>query len=305
MNSKINDVDYSLIASRFISDEKLSLLIRQNISFVEKYIDVVEDTFNKEIEKQIVYRELGSIVYSAIEAVLKSVLLEINKRCEKRNCNETKCRYRRYNIISKINKTHTIDVLIYLLNVRLFGLIPQQIDEIKRLNDLRNYVHISKSIVGSDESASFNKEYVEEMLYYYYEILDQLDLGDFYFKDDKACLQMLDENGFDFTEQQIQNENKTFYSLKAFHIINKLFLNEQLTENDEWVLKMLNDDRNMDIETVADFIIKEIIYSGRRYKTKNELNNHKNKVLNILFSFIVNKKSKTIIIDKINKSKVL
>ena len=158
MSSKINNVDYNLIASRFISDEKLSLTIQQNISFVEKYIDVVEDTFNEEIEKQIVYRELGSIVYSAIEAVLKSVLLEINKRCEKRNCNETKCRYRRYNSISKINKAHTIDALIYLLNIRLFGLIPQQIDEIKRLNDLRNYVHISKSIVGSDESVSFNKE---------------------------------------------------------------------------------------------------------------------------------------------------
>lgn len=289
MNSKINSVDYNLIASRFISDEKLSLTIQQNISFVEKYIDVVGDTFKEDIERQIVYRELGSVVYSAIEAVLKSVLLEINKRCEKRNCKESKCPYRRCNTISKINKAHTIDVLMYLLNVRLFGLIPEQIDEIKKLNDLRNYVHISKSIDGSDKSASFNKEYVIGMLDYYYEILDQLDLCDFYFKDNNACLKITDDDGFDLTEKQIQSESKSFYLLKAFHIIHKLFSNEELSENDKWVLKMLNDDRNINIEELTIFINKEAIYSRRYCKNEKEFNNLKEFVMNTLSLIVKNK----------------
>ena len=292
MNSKINNVDYNLIASRFISDEKLSLTIQQNISFVEKYIDAVEDTFEEDIERQIVYRELGSVVYSAIEAVLKSVLLEINKRCEQRNCKESKCPYRRYNTISKINKVHTIDVLTYLLNVRLFGLIPQQIDEVKKLNDLRNYVHISKNIDGSDKSASFNKEYVIRMLDYYYEILDQLDLCDFYFKDNNACLKIIDDDGFDLTEKQIKSESKSFYLLKAFHIIHKLFSNGELSENDKWVLKMLNDDRNINIEELTIFINKEAIYSRRYCKNEKEFEQLKAKVLGALVKHLQNKRFK-------------
>ena len=302
MNSKVNNVDYDLIASRFISDHKLSLTIQQNISFVEKYIDIVDNVFKNDIEKHIVYRELGSIVYSAIEAVLKSVLFEINKRCDKRNCNNAKCKYRKYDTIYKINNERSINVLMHLLNARLFGLSQEQINEIKNLNDLRNYVHISKSIDGSDKSTLFDKEYVIRMLSYYYEILNQLDLDEFYFKDGKACLRMLDDNGFDYTEQQMQNERKSFYLSKIFFIVNKLFSNEQLSENDKWVLKMLNDDRNIDIETMATYITKEITFSNRRFKTKRELNNHKNKVLNILFSFIVNEGTKSAIIDKINKN---
>lgn len=305
MNSKINNVDYNLIASRFISDHKLSLTIQQNISFVEKYIDIVENVFKEDIEKHVVYRELGSIVYSAIEAVLKSVLLEIKKRCDKKNCDIAKCKYRKYNTIFKINAERPINALMHLLNVRLLGLSQEQINEIKSLNDLRNYVHISKSIDGSDKSTLFDKEYVIKMLSCYYEILDQLDLGDFYFKDDKACLRMLDDNGFDYTEQQMQNERKSFYLSKTFHIVHKLFSDEQLSENDKWVLKMLNDDRNIDIETTATYIAKEITFSNRRFKTKRELNNHKNKVFNILFSFIVDKGIKSAIIDKTNKNHFL
>ena len=90
--------------------------------------------------------------------------------------------------------------------------------------------------------------------------------------------------------------------MKALYIIHKLFLNEQLSENDKWVLKMLNDGRNIDIETMATYITKEITFSNRRFKTKRELNNHKNIVLNILLSFIVNEGIKSAIIDKINKN---
>ena len=71
MDSKINNVDYDQITAKFISDEQLSLTIQQNISFVERYIDVVESSFNEDIEKQIVplhwtFRYLYGIVWLAL-----------------------------------------------------------------------------------------------------------------------------------------------------------------------------------------------------------------------------------------------
>ena len=53
MNSKVNSVDYNLIASRFISDHKLSLTIQQNISFVDKYVEVVENIFKEDTKKHV------------------------------------------------------------------------------------------------------------------------------------------------------------------------------------------------------------------------------------------------------------
>ena len=112
--------EYNVIASKFIRDEHLSLEIQQNVSFVENYIDKVDDSFEVKEERQIVYRELGAIVFSCIEALAKSVLFEINERCKKNKlknseCTFDKCVYRqclnylgknktKYHLISNIGK---------------------------------------------------------------------------------------------------------------------------------------------------------------------------------------------------------
>lgn len=297
MNSKINNVDYNQISSTFISDEKLSLIIQQNISFVEKYIDVVENSFKNDLEKQIVYRELGSIVFSCIEALLKSVLVEINNRCERSGCVEEKCPYRKYNTVSKINRGRPIEVLKFLLNIRLLGLTPPQIDEITRLNDLRNYVHISKNIAEDKKDDSFDKKYVENLLFYYYELLDQLDLADFYFKDKNACLKLLDDDGIKSTEIQIQSESKTYYLLKVHFVIDKLFNNKTLTDNDKWILKIISDDKNININELIDYIYKETIYSRRRFKNEKEFDSAKDLFLDKILKLIKNNGLKERIVD--------
>lgn len=270
MNPKINNVDYNQLAAKFISDAKLSLMIQQNISFVEKYIDIVEDTFESDVERQVVYRELGSIVYSCIEALLKSVLVEINRRCKNSHCQEKKCKYRNFSNNDKINYAHVINALEFLLSTRLIALTPTQIDELKRLNDLRNYVHISKIIGDGSGDVSFEKEYVEKMLFYYYEFLDQLDVCDFYFEDDQACLKILDNDGMDFTELQIRNGNKTYYLLRMFSIVPKLLSNEALSDDDSWTLKMLNDAKNVDEDGLSEYIKKELFYARRYFDSEKD-----------------------------------
>ena len=64
--------DYNLLASRFISDETLSIKVQNNVTFVENYLDKIDVFFEEEVEKQIAFREMGIIVYSCIEALLKS-----------------------------------------------------------------------------------------------------------------------------------------------------------------------------------------------------------------------------------------
>ena len=300
MDSKINNVDYDQITAKFISDEQLSLTIQQNISFVERYIDVVESSFNEDIEKQIVYRELGSIVYSCIEALLKSVLFEINNRCEKRECKEKKCRYKRYRTLYGINTVHTLDVLRFLLNVRLLGLAPNQIDEITKLNDLRNYVHISKNIGKGDGSYTFSKSYVEDMLFYYYEFLNQLDLADYYFDDSESCLKAIDGDDIELTERQIENDNKTFYLLQAFYAIDKIINNKELSKNDKWVLKTINYKNNVNYDEFLDYIHKGIFYSKRFFNNEIEYEKSKSDFETKIFEYIKGNILRTKIKNKIN-----
>lgn len=303
MNSKINSVDYSKIAAKFISDENLSLIIQQNISFVEKYIDDVESSFDNNIEKQIVFRELGSIVYSGIEALFKSVLFEIIIRCKKRRCKKKNCKYRTYYTLESINRASSLEALKLLLNVRLLGLTPNQIDEISKLNDLRNYVHLSKNIGKNNNDIFFDKKYVEKLLFYYYEVLDQLDLADYYFGSKDSCLKNIDDNGFKFTEKQIESDNKSFYLLQAFHSIDKVFNNKELSNNDKWVLNEINYESNINYDELINYIDKEIAYSRRHFDNEKEFENAKNSFETNLNTFIRNSVLKNRIKNELKKIK--
>lgn len=225
--------EYNVIASRFIQDENLSLEIQQNISFVENYIDKVEEAFDEKVEREIVYRELGVIVFSCIEALLKTVLFEIDRRCKKRKCKEKACKYWCYQSLNDINNEGVIDALTFLINTRLFMLFPNEIDELTRLNTKRNYVHISKKIGKKKLDIKFDKEYPFILLKYYYVLLDQLDLCDFYFGKDDTCLKELDSDGFDDTSKMHKNDISHYY-LKNFLIaIRKVSFKECLSKDDE------------------------------------------------------------------------
>ena len=298
MDSKIISINYNSLVSRFISDERLSLIIKENISFVEKYLYTVDETFNNAIERQIIYRELSSIVYSCIEAVLKSVLCEINNRCINRKCNED-CGYRQYHSNDEINVAHTFDVLMFLVNTRLLGLSPSQIDEFRKLNDLRNYIHISKNIANPVSSSCFDKTYVERLLFYY-EILDQLDLDDFYFMNDDACLLLLDQNDIAFTKKQNKGDLKTHYMIKLYDTINKLLSEKELLEDDIWALKTISNNKYFDKKEVVIFIGKEISYFRRHYKDEESFNKSKQLFLERLFAYINSKPLKEKLIHELD-----
>lgn len=299
MDSKISNINYNSLASRFISDEKLSLTIKENISFVEKYLVFIDESFDNPTERQIVYRELGSIVYSCIEAVLKSVLCEINNRCIKRKCNED-CDYRQYHSNDEINYAHNNDALTFLMNTRLLGLSPSQIDEFRKLNDLRNYIHISKNIANPVSSSCFDKTYVERLLFYYYEILDQLDLDDFYFTNEDACLLVLDQNDIAFTKKQNKGDLKAYYMVKLYDTINKILSNKELFEDDIWVLKTISNSKYFDKKEVVIFIGKEISYSRRYYKDEESFNKSKQLFLERLFAYINSKPLKEKLIHELD-----
>ena len=207
--------DYNLLASRFISDETLSIKVQNNVTFVENYLDKIDVFFEEEVEKQIAFREMGIIVYSCIEALLKSVLFEINKRCKNIKCDNKKtCCYWKFRKLSAINNARTIDSMLFLFDCRLFWLHPSEVNELRMLNELRNYVHISKNISRPIDDNVFTKQYVSRMLEYYYKILKQLNNSGFYFDDDMSCLAELDSWGMADTIKQNKSESELHYTLR-------------------------------------------------------------------------------------------
>lgn len=257
------------VVSKRISDTIISTMIKNNILFVEKYIDLVDKHFSNKEEKEIVYRELGSIVYSCLEATLKSVLVEINNRCSNHKCTVKECKYRFSKDYEDISKARTMNIMFFLVNSRLLGLVPKDIDKYRYLNEMRNYIHISKNIGSSEESIEIDKNYVYLMLDSYYEIIYQLDLASYYFDNDSICLKEVDEDGYDLTKRQTYNDLSVFYLLKIHPILYKVFTNQPLTREDKRIIKSLNDNRLVNIKEIVDHVCHEIEHHSRRIDKEN------------------------------------
>ncbi len=259
MNNNQTDYDYNLLASRFISDETLSIKIQNNATFVENYLDKIDFLFKEEIEKQIALREMGIIVYSCIEALLKSVLFEINKRCKVVDCGKKEtCDYWKFRKLSSINEVRTIDSMLFLFDCRLFWLPPNEVNELRMLNELRNYVHISKNINKPIDDNIFTEQYVSRMLKYYYKILDQLNNSDFYFDNIKSCLAELDSWGMGETIKQNKLDSDIYYRLKINSAITNIIFEKELSEEEVVVLRALGLFREKVFEEIKDTILETL-----------------------------------------------
>lgn len=112
--------EYDTLITHFLSNEELINKIYENIAFVKKHLNKVDSAFKSDEEKQIAYRELGSIVCSCIEAVLKGAIARIDERCTQNKCKKEDCPYRlRLEFIDELSLTSAIN---HLKNVRLIGL---------------------------------------------------------------------------------------------------------------------------------------------------------------------------------------
>lgn len=289
MKTKEYVSEYNVIASKFIRDERLSLEIQQNISFVENYVDSVEDSFEFGIEQEIAYRELGVIVYSCIEALMKSVLYEINERCKKRKCDNKECPYRKYRDTSAINHAKVINSIVHLVNTRLFMLFPDEIAELKKYNTMRNYVHISKKIGKKIINVTFDKNYPNRLLDYYYNLLNQLDLCDYYFNSDDSCLKIIDDEGYDSTSIEYEEDRERNRFHRFIYAIRKLLWNEAITKDDESDLIRFN---NLD-QPYKEQSLKYIAMLSRpilwRYTDDTEYLKAKKELTNLLSKYLCKK----------------
>ena len=257
----MTDNDYGGFVSRFVSDKDLGLKIKNNVLFVENNLYRVDAIFEDEIEKQIMYRELGVIAYSCFEALLKTMLKEINARCKTR-CQSAFCRYRRYNTSLKIERAKIKEILSFLVKTRLIYFHPHEVDEIEKLNELRNYVHISKNRKIKIDDNKFDLAFVERILRYYYQLTDQFDLCDYYFRERDICLKDTDEDNMRF---EIDSDYQIYNFLLLVPVLHKVYLNESLTDEDVLLLRKMDHPNKVNFDEVSNYAVDLAKRYGRRF----------------------------------------
>ena len=167
-----------------------------------------------------------------------------------------------------LNKFSPSGAFYFLLDTRFFGFTMDEINRINQLADLRNYIHLSKYISETNYSDDFKKEYVGELLEYYYKIVDQLNTANWFFAKKDTCLKSLDSNGYETTKEMRMNDSNSFYFYRFLSVIDTLFDKEELTRDDKWILSKIKveDIDNSFLENVID----HILYRNRFYKTDEE-----------------------------------
>ena len=261
-------IDYKAITDSFIEDKTFSSMVWDNIAFVERYLPEVEKTFNKINERRIVYRQLAVTVHSCIEAVMKSVLFNINEHCKNRECNKKECKYRICRSIKKLNETSSYRAFHFLIDARMIWFFPREIYEFDILNDLRNNVHISKSIGVDKPFNDFDSEFVEKMVFYFYGLLAQLSFQKAYFNDNHVCLKEKDGDRIEKTEEENKNKNKKygyFHVASALHI---LFIGGEMLRNEKWALAKIH--KEFGYKDIAISIYYIFAFNSYRFQNYDE-----------------------------------
>ena len=140
------NLDYQESALQYIQNQKLAEEIQNNIRFVEKYYGDVDSRYKEVEDQQIVYKQLGIIVFSCVEALWKGIVMAVNKNCAKRNCSYKTCKYKQYETTEKINHAPVDKVLDHLVNMRLLYVHPFEKEGIEELQQLRNHIHLTKTV---------------------------------------------------------------------------------------------------------------------------------------------------------------
>lgn len=278
MNENQKEFNYNVLASPYISDQELSLRIQRNVTFVENYLAKIDNFFEHEIERQIAYREMGAIVYSSIEGILKAIVIEIDKRCENGKCSKKDCPYRNIEAIKAIHKIHTIDALLFLFDIRLFWLPPLEVDELRRLNYMRNFVHISKSIKDIIEDERFNYDYVEKMLKYYNKIRGQLGVSGYYFDKDNLCIGKIDEFAFEETKLSNLKDRRLYYEIKLDSCLRNLIHGKEISDEEIGALRMVGINEELALNKTSEFISKWLVDCNRYYQNEKKYDEDVNNV---------------------------
>ena len=269
----INDKEYKDVSSKIVSNQKLHTKLWQKISFVEKYVDRVDSVFSEQVERNIAYLELGSMVYSCFETILKSVLFKMFECCEKRACKE-KCGYRPCKTLKCLNNYPAIDTFRTLLNAELIRFSPREANELEMLNDLRNNIHLSKTLSDDAPDYEFDNEFVKRMLSYYYALLTQFALFPRAYDEKPVCLKEEKNNSIESNKKYNENKKKEYYQLSVLAVLRFLFLKCELFKREEWILKTLY--KSIDSGVLANCIYFTFDLNKYLFKTEIELTTAKN-----------------------------
>ena len=268
MEFKLNR-NYSELLPKYIADNKLANEIQYNIDFVETYIDKVDTCFFENKEKQIAYRQLGCIVFSCVEALWKSIVLIVNRNCENRDCTE-KCDYRKFDNLDKLSNSSPKAILFHLVNMRLLHVHPFEEVAIDHLQNLRNHIHLTRTLIDGDKSVKFNKQFVEDMLRLYYVTINQAEMNYWYYNEQQPCLRELDGDAYLSTEEQQKVTQKEYITNNIALACIDIFYKVPITEKNEYFLQYLSKEKYFDAKSLSDEVGKWLYYEGAHFRTEEQ-----------------------------------
>ena len=267
MEFKLNH-DYQKLALQYIQNEKLMEEIQNNIQFFEKYYYNVDSRYKEVEEQQIVYKQLGIIAFSCVEALWKGIVMAVNENCEKRNCSYKMCKYKKFETTEKINQAPISKVLIHLVNMRLLYVHPFESEAIDELQQLRNHIHLTRAATEEFDSKIFDKTFVENMLRLYYVSLNQLDSCNWYFRETAPCIKEMDEEKYEYTKQYQGCIKKEFFTDQVFNTCHALFYHKPLNAKDKKRLTRLKTMKDIDEKDLVNSLGKFLYYEGIHYRTE-------------------------------------
>ena len=267
MEFKLNH-DYQKLALQYIQNQKLMEEIQNNIQFVEKYYYNVDSRYKEVEDQQIVYKQLGIIAFSCVEALWKGIVMAVNENCAKRKCSNKQCKYKKFETTEKINRAPVDKVLDHLVNMRLLCVHSFEREEIEELQHLRNHVHLTRTITDEVDPKVFDKTFVENMLRLYYVTLNQLDSCHWYFTETEPCLREMDEDGYESTDQYQVWDRRKYFTQKVFNACHALFYHKPLNAKDKKRLTRLKTMKEIDEKDLANSLGKFLYYEGIHYRTE-------------------------------------
>lgn len=288
------DNDYEVVLNKVVKEQKLADEITQNLNFVEKYLDKVDVSFEKEIDKAIAYKQLGVIAFSCVEALWKGIIITINRNCASRNCKK-ECKYRQYSTEEELNRLSPDGALKHLNNMRILCVLPFEQEAIEYLQHLRNHIHLTRSAINSDKVNKFDIKFVADMLRLYYVTLNQImSLLDFYFDKENPCLFELDEHGYEGTQKITITEMQSHNTYKIINSCRGLFYKQPiLFREDSERLKKLKNEKNIDVDEFVTSLGRLLYYEGAHFKTEDDFKNAVEEFFTIL-KFYLSKNSNII-----------
>ena len=254
------------ILSKAQVNDIVAAKIAGSVAFVDKYLAKVEELIDNKDEQDIAYQELLITTYSAIEALCLAVVDGIICKCKLANCKQRKkCKY--YKDATKIR--YVIDAVDYLNNVRMVYIFPSMKYSIDVLRNKRNYVHMI-NYKNDKSKICFDKDSVERLVDCFYEVLNQLDLTDWYNENDYACIKELDENDYRLTKSMNIKEAVLDLENQLYNTINSLFLGKDITNDEEKKLRTLLKYNSYYLSGFIRTITRSIYYNRRYFNSKEE-----------------------------------